>query len=705
MLTVLAMPFSKKLKIILQSKRFVIISLILLIFYILICTKVITYQTKIKKDTKELSGQIISYTIDGNKLKMLIKGQEKVQVTYYINTKEEKEYLEDTLLIGAKVDLEGSLQIPYDNTIPNTFNYKGYLYNNKIYVTFVADKIKADTKTSFLNQIKTKFMKRINQASGSSAYLYALILGETDYIENDIYQDYQENGTTHLFAVSGMHISALVLFLTVFFKKIHLKEGIGNVLIILFLFFYMFLIGFTPSVLRGGLLFLFLLINHKLKLNLNTLNILYLLFIVLILWNPFYIYNLGFIYSFTTSFGLILFSKKITGNALAKLAKTSTIAFLFSFPITIYNFYEINLLTILNNIIIVPFITSFIFPLSLLTFLLPILDPLLSLGIHVLEWISHFLNLFAINIVVPKINWFFIIFYYLVIYMIYKYHIKYSFFLILLVFFFKITPYINPNTYIYFLDVGQGDSTIIVGSHLRKVIMIDTGGKITYEEEEWEKKNKTYKSSDNIITFLKSIGITKIDTLIGTHGDYDHIGEAKNLINQFKVDKVILNQGEYNDLELELISELKKKKIEYFQNKTELNQNKIKLYFINNEQYDNENDNSIVIYSIIEGFQFLLMGDAGIEVEKDLLNKYNLKNINLLKVGHHGSKTSTSEEFIKEINPQYSIISVGRKNRYGHPNKEVLENLKNTKIFRTDQDGSIVIKIMKHKLNIETIEP
>ena len=289
--------------------------------------------------------------------------------------------------------------------------------------------------------------------------------------------------------------------------------------------------------------------------------------------------------------------------------------------------------------------------------------------------------------------------------MIYKYHIKYSFFLILLVFFFKITPYINPNTYIYFLDVGQGDSTIIVGSHLRKVIMIDTGGKITYEEEEWEKKNKTYKSSDNIITFLKSIGITKIDTLIGTHGDYDHIGEAKNLINQFKVDKVILNQGEYNDLELELISELKKKKIEYFQNKTELNQNKIKLYFINNEQYDNENDNSIVIYSIIEGFQFLLMGDAGIEVEKDLLNKYNLKNINLLKVGHHGSKTSTSEEFIKEINPQYSIISVGRKNRYGHPNKEVLENLKNTKIFRTDQDGSIVIKIMKHKLNIETIEP
>ena len=99
------------------------------------------------------------------------------------------------------------------------------------------------------------------------------------------------------------------------------------------------------------------------------------------------------------------------------------------------------------------------------------------------------------------------------------------------------------------------------------------------------------------------------------------------------------------------------------------------------------------------------MGDAGAEVEKDIIEKYNLKDIDVLKVGHHGSKTSSSEEFIDEINPKYSIISVGKNNRYGHPNKEVLDNLEKSKIYRTDQDGSIMFKIKNNKLKIETCSP
>jgi competence protein ComEC len=99
------------------------------------------------------------------------------------------------------------------------------------------------------------------------------------------------------------------------------------------------------------------------------------------------------------------------------------------------------------------------------------------------------------------------------------------------------------------------------------------------------------------------------------------------------------------------------------------------------------------------------MGDAGVEVEEDLIEKYNLKDIDVLKVGHHGSKTSSRIEFINEINPKYSIISVGKNNRYGHPNKEVLNNLENSKIYRTDQDGSIMFKIRNNKLRIETCSP
>ena len=99
------------------------------------------------------------------------------------------------------------------------------------------------------------------------------------------------------------------------------------------------------------------------------------------------------------------------------------------------------------------------------------------------------------------------------------------------------------------------------------------------------------------------------------------------------------------------------------------------------------------------------MGDAGIEVEEDLIEKYNLKDIDVLKVGHHGSKTSSSKEFIDEIKPKYSIISVGKNNRYGHPNDSVLDNLEDSKIYRTDQDGSIMYKIKNDNVKIEICSP
>ena len=183
------------------------------------------------------------------------------------------------------------------------------------------------------------------------------------------------------------------------------------------------------------------------------------------------------------------------------------------------------------------------------------------------------------------------------------------------------------------------------------------------------------------------------------------MGEAINLVNNFKVEKVIFNCGEYNNLEKELIGVLDKKRIKYYSCIKELNIDNNKLYFLQTKVYDNENDNSNVIYTELNGYKFMFMGDASITTEKEILTKYNLPDIDVLKVGHHGSKTSSSKEFIDEINPKYSIISVGKNNRYGHPNKEVLNNLYNSKIYRTDKDGSIMFKIKNNKLGIETCSP
>ena len=155
---------------------------------------------------------------------------------------------------------------------------------------------------------------------------------------------------------------------------------------------------------------------------------------------------------------------------------------------------------------------------------------------------------------------------------------------------------------ILFLDVSQGDSILLHYPHNKYNILIDTGGNYNYEI-----------SKNIIIPYLKSKGINKIDYLILTHGDYDHMGESINLIENFKVEKVIFNCSEFNDLEKELIKVLEKKKIKYYSCIKELNIDNSKLYFLQTKEYDNENDNSNVIYTELSGYKFMFMGDSGIE--------------------------------------------------------------------------------------------
>lgn len=232
------------------------------------------------------------------------------------------------------------------------------------------------------------------------------------------------------------------------------------------------------------------------------------------------------------------------------------------------------------------------------------------------------------------------------------------------------------------LDIGQGDSIIL---HINKeTILIDTGGNTSSTIVE-----------NTTIPTLKSLGIKKIKYLILSHGDYDHMGESINLVENFKIENVIFNTGKFNYLEQELIKKLNKKNIPYYQNIEEISLKETTLYFLNTKLYDNENDNSSVIYTKINNINILLTGDAGVDVEEELMNKYNL-SIDILKVGHHGSKTSSSKEFINYINPKISLISVGENNKFNHPNKEVLNNLKNTIIYRTDKNGSVMINLNKN---------
>lgn len=682
----------KKLKTVLQSKYFYLILLLITFIYCFVILKFNIYKTEYSEKNNVLIGTITNIK-KGDYNTLEVKGKENLLV-YDYNSKVNYQ-------IGDLVKIKGSFSLANHNTNFYLFDYNNYLKSKKIYFTVTADYIEVIKKNNnIFYKIKNNIINHINKID--NPYLNAFILGDTSKINTNVLNSYQSNGVSHLFAVSGMHVSLITLVLSKVLKVILKNNKVNYIVIFFFLIFYVFLTNYSKSVIRASFFYILLSINKCLNFNISSKYIFILLISIVLILNPYNLYNIAFLFSYTITFFLILFGNIINKHKsyFFKLFLTSFIAFVAGLPILINSYFNINLLTIFLNIIFVPFVSFIIFPLSVLTFFLPVLDKLFDIFIILLENLSLFCQKIKLfNLTMCHINSIVFIFYYIIIILILygftkrKYH--YIIFLILLIIIHNNYRYLNPNYYFIMLDVKQGDSSLIIFPNNKGNILIDTGG--IYGNDNMAK--------NTLLPILKSNGINKIDYLIITHGDYDHMGEAINLVNNFNIEKVILNRGDYNNLESGLINVLEEKKITYYQNIKQLNIDNNKLYFLNNGLYDNENDNSNVIYTNLNNYKFLLMGDAGIEVEEDLIRKYNLQYIDVLKVGHHGSKTGSSEEFINSINPKYSIISVGKNNRYGHPNNEILNNLEDSKIYRTDQDGSIMFKIKKNKLEIETCMP
>ena len=658
----------KKLKIVLKSKLFLIFFIAIIFLHALIfkpanIKKYVVKDIKIKNDITYLYTDHVLIKTKGN------------------------------YMIGDILTVNGDLLKPNKNTNFNLFNYRNYLYSKKIYYVLNNPIIIREKSNNIFYKIKNNIINIINKRDDKD-YLYAFILGDKDYIDDDVKSSISSNGISHLLCVSGMHVTILSIGLLWILNHIH-KNKFNEIIVIIFIYFYAFLINFSPSIMRVFYMYVIGYINKIFKLNIDMKYVVIYLFLFNILLNPYAIYDIGFLFSYIITYFIIKYQSiiKRCNNYISKLFMVSLISFMASVPILIYNFNEINLLSPFINIIFVPLITFIIFPLSIISFIVP--NDIFMVTTNLFEQLSLFFENYKLSIIIPHISiYIFILYYILIIFILNMINKRrYGYFFIFLILLILHSNIFNLNNEVHILDVGQGDSSII-RYKFNKVVLIDTGGNYQSDISKYV-----------TIPYLKSLGIKKIDYLILTHGDFDHMGEAINLVNNFKVEKVIFNCGEYNDLEKELIKVLDKKNIKYYSCINELNIDKNKLYFLQTKEYDNENDNSNVIYTELNGYKFMFMGDASTITEKEILNKYNLPNIDVLKVGHHGSKTSSSQEFIDSINSKYSVISVGKNNRYGHPNKEALENLDNSKIYRTDQDGSIMFKIENNKLKIETCSP
>ena len=524
--------------------KYIIFSLCLVSF-INVVYNILFYKNSNYEKERLVEGKII-YIDESKKDKVVfdIKGKYKYRCFLYDKKLEYK--------LGDKVKVYGLVYTPNDNTNFNTFNYRKYLLSKNIKYVISVQRISLKKRNkNIIYKLKTNVINYLNEFKRND-YMQAFILGETTYISDEINEAYQKLGISHLLAISGSHVTLIVSFLNIFLKKNKYKD----VIIFPLLFFFLFLTNFAHSLLRCIYFLFFNYLNKKLKLNLTSSYVLIITFFLLLLFNPNLIYSSGFLFSSVISFYLIISQKFINNkNYFKSLILITLISFLSSIPIIAMTNYKINLLSIIYNLIFVPLVSFFIFPLSIITFLFPFLENIYNIVLNFFDEIICFISrVNFLELVIPKMNIITILIYYFSLYVSLKFNRKYLVYLILILILNSSFNYFYNKNKIIFMDVNQGDSAIIIDS-LNKTTIIDTGGLIG---------SNSSLTKNTFIPYLNSIGINKVQNLIITHGDYDHMGEAINLVNNFKVEKVIFNCGEFNELEQELIKVLHKKKIPYY---------------------------------------------------------------------------------------------------------------------------------------------
>ncbi len=663
-----------RLKTALQSRK-LYLTLLLLVILLSIIKIYQPNKTIYTKDTNKITGTIIEITRKKDKTTLTIKGKEKIIGNIYQNQKD--------LSLGDKVLVIGEVQIPQEPTTKHLFNYRFYLQTKNIYHTIKIEKIKVlKENTNLYYRVKTKLQNFLTHP-----YQQAFLLGITDNIEEDVITSYEQNGISHLFAISGMQFYIIATFLEKVLNKLRINDKTTSFITILILMLYTLILGISASILRGVLFYTIWKLNKILKLNLKREILIMLSLIITLFINPYFLCDVSFYYSFIISIGLLYFMNRNT-SYFKTLLYSSYLSFLLSIPISLYFFYQINILSILYNLFYIPYVNIIIFPATILT---SIIKPLIIIYqglIDILETTSLLLSKINIGtLIFPKTS---IIIYIIESILIYLFITKKKKIIKIFMILFFLGHYLIPYTYpdfIKIIDVGQGDSALLYSKG--KALLLDTGGNV-YNE------NSVVKYTT--IPLLKSLGIKKLNYVLLTHGDYDHLGDIMYLNDNFLIEKIKINQGAQTEIEKNLNKLSKTTTSKQDEVITLGNYKIIEL----NKKWSEENSASSIYYVIHKNLNILFLGDATKKVEKYILNNYNLK-VDILKLGHHGSNTSTSKRLLRELTPKLALISVGKNNRYNHPSIEVLNRLhqENIPTLQTKDEGTITIYPEKETLTCD----
>lgn len=580
------------------------------------------------------------------------------------------------LEIGDVIKVEGKALGADKARIENGFDNQLYSKHQKITNTILSRNIKIVEKTYSLGRIKIYFQNYLenNFQKESLIFLKAIIIGDSSGFDNEFSQAIINNGILHLFAISGLHISLFIGIIYQLLKYINIEEKYIEMIACIFLFLYLVITGFSPSVVRASLIYYFSLINKKGNLGFSSLDIIAIVFIMLIIINPYYMYNLGFVLSFTAAVTIILISTLLKDyRPTYQILIISIATMVVTFPIVINLNNEMNLLSPISNLIFIQIVELIILPISFFIIVFPIFKGVYYYLILAFEKLTMFFGeYFTILIPFPNFSFVELMLYYIILYLAIRFYhlrrIQYTLITILMVFLIVLSniSYFQLDGEINFLDLYNGEAIVIRDYYSECVAVIDTGDGKNLE----------------VTKYLKSKGIKKIDYLILTHNHLDHNGEALNIINKLRVNKLVVS--EY-DNSISMNDRVLKVKAG-----DRLTCGKITFNILHpNQRYQNENDNSIVIHSRIGHLNFLFLGDVSKSIEEKIA-QMNLV-VDVIKVAHHGSKTSTSSFLIDQLKPQYAIIQTGRVEKFSFPDQETIDTLNNyhVKVYRTDINYSI----------------
>lgn len=674
-----------------------------------------------KATNGEIQGTISSpITKSAKKLEFVIQEKQTNNKIIVVTFKQENEKWEESQLTplkhGAACRINGVLELPDQSRNPGQFDYRNFLQTKDIRQQLTLsslENISCDGASSFLNtlyQTRSSLLQFVIAKTDpyTAKWLSALVLGDDSQLDEQTIELFQKWSLSHLLAISGLHVGLIIAIIYFLLIKLTILTREKAQWVMLFILpFYAFIAGGEPSVWRACLMVLVFIILHKIKVVYSLIDVLSILFLLLMLFDKYIIYHIGFQLSFLVTLGLLLSGKWIasTKSPLIISLQISFVAQMMIIPLQLAYFYTFQPLSILLNLLVVPYFSLFVIPFMFLVLLLsPLPIPILSLFNSVFETI-HRLFIDVLQ-VIDQVAYFPYILGAMPLYAVIIYYILFLFFMdalqrekawralkfggliVVLITFVSLKPYLSPYGTITMLDIGQGDSFVVELPYRKAVFFIDAGAKMSWEDQKPTDSNFT----QVIKPYLYANGIAKLDALFLSHEDVDHVGSVPYMINDLTVDHVFVSS--YFPLPADTIRKWGKQGTSVQRlaagNSIDLFNNTIQILAPISDKNDG-NANSLVMHMQLGGLGWLFTGDIDDRVEKEIVTKYPDLDFDVLKVAHHGSNTSTSDVFIDQFQPSVAWISVGENNTYGHPTKEVLDKLnkEGVIIFRTDQDGAV----------------